>query len=317
MSLATPVTDPAQSPAPAPAALPSTTQIDPDDFTYLRVLVKQGSAIELEDGKEYLVVTRLAPVLRTEGLATISDLVAALRRPGADRLRDAVIDAMTTNETSFFRDLHPFEALESAIIPTILADKAPHEALTIWCGASSSGQEPHSLAMMCADRFPELLPHRLKIVATDLSPTMVARCAAGRYTQFEVNRGLPARALVRHFEQDGPDWVLRREIRDLVEVRPLNLMGMWSGIPRCDIVMLRNVLIYFSLDDKREILGRIRRDVLHPGGVLMLGSSETTLNIDDEYLRREVGKTVCYETPSTRRPTFPPTSAVQGGDPCN
>lgn len=297
----TPVTDTIAPPA-VTAAAPA-GDLSADDFAYLRDLVRRGSAIELEDGKEYLVLTRLAPIVRSERFDSLAELVDALRSDHVGLLRGKVIDAMTTNETSFFRDVHPFDALAAEIIPSIMADKPANAPLTIWCGASSSGQEPHSLAMLCVDRFPDLVPRRVRIVATDLSPSMVDRCSAGRYSQFEVNRGLAARTLVRHFDQDGQDWVLRPSTRDLVETRVLNLMESWVGIPRCDIVMLRNVLIYFSLESKREILRRIRRDVLHPGGVLMLGSSETTLNIDDEYLRREYGKTVCYQAPTTHRPT--------------
>jgi chemotaxis protein methyltransferase CheR len=278
--------------------------LTPEDFGFLRDLVRRASAIELEDGKEYLVTTRLSPLVRAHALGTIAELVAQLRRDPTSPLRGEVIDAMTTNETSFFRDVHPFTALEHAIIPTLLEGKSPLDPFRVWCGASSSGQEPHSLAMLVAEKFPELFPSRFSIVATDLSPSMVARCAAGRYSQFEVNRGLPARSLVRHFEQDGTEWVLRPAIRDLIETRVLNLTESWIGIGRCDLVMLRNVLIYFSLDTKREILRRIRRDVLVPGGILMLGSSETTLNIDDEYLRREHERTVFYQTPDDHRPAI-------------
>lgn len=298
MSLVTDTVPTAAMPAPAAAS----TDLAPEDFAFLRDLVRRDSAIELEDGKEYLVTTRLSPMVRTHGLSSIGDLVGVLRREPFSPLRGEVIDAMTTNETSFFRDVHPFTALEHAIIPTLLEGSGPLDPFRVWCGASSSGQEPHSLAMLVSEKFPQLIPTRFRIVATDLSPSMVARCTAGRYSQFEVNRGLPARSLVRHFEQDGTEWVLRPQIRDLIETRTLNLTESWVGIGRCDLVMLRNVLIYFSLDTKREILRRIRRDVLKPGGILMLGSSETTLNIDDEYVRREHERTVFYQTPTSPSP---------------
>lgn len=304
-----------------PVATTASTAVElaPEDFAYLRDMVRRDSAIELEDGKEYLVTTRLSPLVRATGLGTIAELVNTLRREPLSSLRGEVIDAMTTNETSFFRDVHPFSALEQAVIPLLLSDKPPGETFRVWCGASSSGQEPHSLAMLVAEKFPALVPDRFRLVATDLSPSMVARCTAGRYSQFEVNRGLPARSLVRHFEQDGTEWVLRPEIRNLIETRVLNLTEAWVGIGRCDLVMLRNVLIYFSLDTKREILRRIRRDVLRPGGILMLGSSETTLNIDDEYLRREHERTVFYQTPAEHRPVAPlptniSTTTARSGD---
>jgi chemotaxis protein methyltransferase CheR len=165
--------------------------------------------------------------------------------------------------------------------------------ITIWCAASSSGQEPLSVAMAIQEKLPHIAP-RVRITATDLSPTMVERCREGRFSQLEVNRGLPARYLVRYFEQDGATWVARPEIRSMIDARVTNLAEPLAGIPRCDLVMIRNVLIYFSMTTKADILGRVRRDVLKPGGVLMLGSSETTHNIDDQYERVEFGRASCY-----------------------
>ena len=256
----------------------------------MRALLLSRAAIGLDEGKGYLVESRLAPIVREDGLSSIGELVDLLRRRPRSPLEGRVVDAMTTNETSFFRDVHPFDAL-----PAIIAD-LPGGAtgpLTIWCAACSSGQEPYSIAMTIHEKLPHLAS-RVRILGTDLSPTMVERCRAGRFSQLEVNRGLPARLLVRYFDQDGTDWVAKPALRSMIDARVGNLAEPLLGVPRCDLVMLRNVLIYFSVDTKAEILGRIRTGVLKPGGVLVLGSSETTHNIDNAYERQEYGRATCY-----------------------
>ena len=262
------------------------------DFDFLRELVLRRSAIVLDDGKGYLLESRLQPIVRQEGMGSFAQLVSVLRRSPRSSLEARVVDAMTTNETSFFRDVHPFDSMVE-----LLSASPGGSSLTgqihIWCAAASSGQEPYSIAMTLLEKAPELA-RRTRILATDLSPTMVQRCREGRYSQLEVNRGMPARYLVKHFEQDGTEWVARPELRSMVDTRTANLAEPFPAIPRCDLVMLRNVLIYFSVDTKAEILGRIRRNVLKPGGVLMLGGSETTHNIDDGYERIEFGRTSCY-----------------------
>jgi chemotaxis protein methyltransferase CheR len=267
------------------------------EFNQIRALVRDRSAIVLDDSKQYLVQTRLVNVLRDASLPTFAGLCEELRRRPHGKIASDVVEAMTTNETSFFRDTHPFDAVAELLAPAITSAR-PGATLTIWCGACASGQEPYSLAIALTERHPTLVRSgRVRILATDLAPTMVERTRAGRYSTLEVNRGLPARHLVRHFEQDGRDWVVRPELRSLIETRELNLTGSWIGVPRCDIVWLRNVLIYFSAETKAQILSRVRREVLTPGGHLFLGASETTLNVDETYVRREVGRTFCYQIP--------------------
>jgi chemotaxis protein methyltransferase CheR len=274
-----------------------TEDLTPGDFAFLRQMVRDRSAIVLDEGKDYLVENRLRPLARDHGVGSLRAVVERVRREPHGSLAGAVVDAMTTNETSWFRDLHPFQALAD-VVAELLATRPAGTGLTIWCAASSSGQEPYTVAMVLQERYPDLVAgRRVRIVATDLSPTMVRRTREGRYSQFEVNRGLPARYLVRHFRQDGKDWVINPEMRALVEARQLNLVESWAGIGRCDVVLIRNVLIYFSLETKRAILARIRRDVLVPGGFLFLGASETTLNVDDAYVRRDFGKSICYQAP--------------------
>ena len=254
------------------------------DFETVRRLVKEHAAIVLEPGKVYLVETRLAPLARREGFVDLEDLVECLRATPFGPLHARVVDAMTTNETAFFRDLHPFEALRSRVLPDLVGRRAGEKRLQIWCAASSSGQEPYTVAMLLREHFPHLRDWQLGILATDLSEEMLARAREGRFTQLEVNRGLPASFLVKYFTKIGPEWELSEEVRGMVEFRTLNLVKPWPELPAVDVLFLRNVMIYFDLDTKREVLARIRR-VLRPDGTLFLGAAETTLHADDAFER--------------------------------
>ncbi|MCZ7527731.1 MAG: protein-glutamate O-methyltransferase CheR [Acidimicrobiia bacterium] len=264
------------------------------EFDYIRELVRNRSAIVLDPGKEYLVESRLVPLARSEGLESIADLVSELRNgSGAGRLATQVVEAMTTNETSFFRDVHPFEALRSAVLPDLLKKRSGERALTIWCGAASSGQEPYSIAMTIKEHFPELGGWSIRFLATDLSTEMLEKARAGRYAQIEANRGLPAHLLVKYFERRGTGWQVKDELRGMVDYRPLNLIEPWPSLPRCDLVFLRNVLIYFDVETKRAILEKIRQ-VLRPDGYLFLGAAETTMNIHDGFERVPIDRAGCY-----------------------
>jgi len=265
------------------------------EFSAIADMLDSEAAIQINEGQEYLVESRLKPVLRQFELSSISELVAGLKKNRA--LTDATIDAMTTNETLFFRDRHPFDTIRDVLLPDLVA-KNGAQPVTIWCAACSSGQEPYSLGMILLDEFPTLVSsNRVRIVATDLSPTMIERCKEGRYSQFEVNRGLPAPLLIKHFDQVGRDWVAKPKLRGLVDFREHNLLGSWSDIPRCDIVLMRNVLIYFTMEVKATLLSNIRRDALKPGGALFLGSSETTINVDDAFEREQRDRSVLYRAP--------------------
>jgi chemotaxis protein methyltransferase CheR len=260
----------------------SVTQMDAD---YVREVVRARSAIVVDASKTYLIESRLGPVVRRSGLGTIGDLVAAMRRDERGPLHDLVVDAMTTNETTFFRDIGLWTALGRRILPDLLEARKTTRTLTIWCAACSSGQEPYSVAMTLLDRFPHVVRDwNVRIIATDLSAEMLGRAAAGRYTQLEVNRGLPAPSLVRHFRRDGAMWQISDQIRQMVEFRTVNLVEQWPFIPAVDLLFMRNVLIYFDLETKRRILARARQ-ALRPDGHLLLGTSETTLGIDDAYER--------------------------------
>jgi chemotaxis protein methyltransferase CheR len=265
----------------------------PDHFEFLRKFVLQHSAIVIEAGKEYLVESRLAPLARDRGFASIGTLLDSVRKGGDKHLDRVVVEAMTTNETSFFRDLHPFEALRTEVIPRLLEARAGRRALRIWCAACSTGQEPYSIGMLLLEHFPALASWDVKILATDLAEEILARGKDASFSQLEVNRGLPAPMLVKYFAKDGTRWQVKPQLRKLVEFRQLNLAAPWSGMPTMDVVFLRNVLIYFSVETKRQILGAVLQ-LLNRDGVLFLGTAETTLGICDDYEKAVIGKAICY-----------------------
>jgi chemotaxis protein methyltransferase CheR len=243
----------------------------------------------LDDGKEYLVEARLAPVAEREGVGSVAELIGRVRT-GAPSLREDVVSAMTTNETSFFRDLHPFEALRTTILPQVL-DANGGRSLAMWSAAASTGQEAYSLALLVAEHFPSV--PSVTILGTDLSRDVLERAAAGRFTQLEVNRGLPAALLVRHFERHGREWQVKPSIRRMVTFRQLNLTRSLPPLPPMDVVFLRNVLIYFDLPTRAQVL-RAVAGVLRPEGYLFLGGAETTHNIHDGYEVVRCGRTVVF-----------------------
>jgi chemotaxis protein methyltransferase CheR len=262
------------------------------DFTYVTSLVRQRSAIDLQPGKEYLIESRLAPIARAAGDRDLAALVERLRR-GDPRLSDSVVDALTTNETSWFRDGYPFQAFTKTLLPEAAAHAAGRQ-VTIWSAACSSGQEAYSLAMLVLDWLPSNPGFSARILGTDISATMVERARSGRYSQLEVNRGLPARYLVEHFDQDGRDWVLRPHVRSMTRFDHGNLAQPASSLPPCDIVFLRNVLIYFDLPTKQAVIRNVRR-VLRPGGYLVLGGAESALALGDAFQRLALEKAVVFQ----------------------
>jgi chemotaxis protein methyltransferase CheR len=264
-----------------------------DDFDFVRQLVRERSAIVLEDGKGYLAESRLGPVAKANGLASIEELVARLRAERFGGLHTKVVEAMTTNETSFFRDVTPFDALRNMVLPDILERRKAERSLRIWSGACSSGQEPYTLTILLREYFPTLSSWDVRILATDLSTEILGRAREGKFSQLEVNRGLPVALLVKYFTKRGVHYQVNDDLRGLIEFRPMNLAEPWPVIPPMDVIFLRNVLIYFDVETKREILGRMRR-VLKPDGYLFLGGAETTINLDDGFERLQYEKTGCY-----------------------
>lgn len=262
------------------------------EFDFVRTLVRRESAIVLEPGKEYLVEARLMPLARAKGLADVSFFLAAMRRENNRAEQDRVVDALTTNETSFFRDGGPFVALENEILPSVMASRTDDRVLRVWCAACSSGQEPYSIAMALGDRV-KTAGWRLEITGTDLSDDMLRRSREGRYSQLEVNRGLPATHLVRHFSRAGTDWQVSEELRRTVRFTKLNLATPFPLTAKYDVVFLRNVLIYFDTATKRDILQRTQR-IMRPSSYLLLGAAETTLGVDDSWARDVIGRAVVY-----------------------
>jgi chemotaxis protein methyltransferase CheR len=263
------------------------------EFDYLRRLVREQSAIVLDPGKEYLVEARLAGLVREQGMSTVTDLVAKLRGLRDGPLHTQVVEAITTNETLFFRDPPLWDAMRKQIVPALVERRRGERRLNLWSAACSSGQEPYSLAMLLAEHFPELAGWDVRILATDLSTAMLERAREGSYSQLEVNRGLPAAMLVKHFEKEGMHWRVGTALRHTVEFRPLNLDATWPPLQRMDLVLLRNVLIYFDATTKQRIVGRMRRQ-LHPDGYLVLGAAENLLGLDDAVERVTFGRTICY-----------------------
>jgi len=263
-----------------------------DDFGYVRELVRRESAIVLDESKRYLIEARLSPVAHKAGLETIGDLVEQLRR-GSIALQTSVIEAMTTNETSFFRDVHPFDALASHVLPSLADARKAARKLRIWSAAASSGQEAYTIAMVVRDRVPSLDGWPVQIRGTDLSEAVLAHAAEGCYAQLEVNRGLPATMLMKHFDRDGVAWRVKPELRRMVEFAQLNLINPWPAMGRFDVVFLRNVLIYFDVPTRRQILDRMKT-VLAADGYLFLGSSEMMTGVHEGYTMEREGRAAWY-----------------------
>lgn len=269
------------------------------DFNYIRDLVREQSAVTLEAGKEYLLEARLDPLARTEGFASFEQLVRQLRTSAFTDLHRRVVEAMTNNETTFFRDPRVFGMLGKSILPALLAARSAERSLTIWCAACSTGQEPYSVAMLLREHQPSLDGWRIRIVASDISRDVLARARAGRYTTVEINRGLPANRLVRYFAQHGSSWELSPEIRQMVEFRELNLIQCWKNLPAPHLILMRNVLIYFDVATKKAILEKAGQ-LLDPRGYLLLGGAETTTNLDDSFEPVSFGGAVCFRPRSPR-----------------
>jgi len=252
------------------------------DFAFVAAFLKQRSGLIITQDKMYLLETRLAAILRDNNLDSLAALVDVLRQPGAASVKDQVVDAMTTNETSFFRDNHPFDALRKSVIPGLIERRAATRCLRIWSAACSTGQEPYSLAMMLKDSFPILGGWKVEIVATDLSPSVLDRAREGIYSTFEVQRGMPIQMLVRHFDQQEPNWRIKPELRQMVSFRPLNLLEDFSVLGQFDVVLCRNVLIYFDQPTKTRILAAIAKRIA-ADGVLLLGGAESVFGLSDAF----------------------------------
>lgn len=275
------------------ASAPVTVPLATENFLYICDLLAREAAIVIEKGKEYLVESRLSPIASQRGFGSTNALVSHLRnnRSSLSDLHLEAIDALTTNETLFFRDGSPFDALRDHVIPKFRSSQ-PGRPFTLWSAASSTGQEAYSIAMLLAENFPGL---QSTLLGTDLSPKMVSRARTGFYQQSEISRGLTPDLLGKYFSPLSDGWQLAPDIRQRVEFTELNLAKPWPALPRFHVVMLRNVMIYFDLETRRRILRQVK-NVLEPGGYLVLGGAETTLNLDPSFQAVPMGRTTFYQT---------------------
>ncbi len=267
----------------------------PADYDFLRKFLKERSGLDLSPDKQYLVESRLVPLARKAGLTGLDELIQKIRN-GSTALGADVVEAMTTNETFFFRDKIPFDHLREAVIPELMQARAARKSLRIWCAAASTGQEPYSIAMCLKEMSAQLAGWRIEIIGTDISPQVLEKSKAGLYSQFEVQRGLPIQLLVKYFKQTGDLWQISSEIRAMIQYRPLNLLQDFSSLGKFDLIFCRNVLIYFDQEMKSQIFGRLAK-AIEPDGFLALGAAETV-----------VGLTEAFKPQADRRGLYRPTA---------
>lgn len=272
-----------------------TADISNINFQYLCQLVYQHAAIVLDVSKDYLAELHLKPIAETAGFGSLNSLVEHLRSHPFSNLHVRAIEALLVTETSFFRDRYPFEVLKNFTLPELISRRAKERSLKIWCGACSSGQEPYSLAILIREHFPLLTTWDLQIIASDFSSHILARARQGRYSQWEIQRGLSVelRETYFQFQQQQQNWQIKDKIRQMVEFRQINLIHPWLSMPAMDIIFLRNVLIYFDTETKKSTLKKVRQQ-LRPDGYLFLGGGETTIYLDESFERIQQEGGVCY-----------------------
>ncbi|MBN8647012.1 MAG: protein-glutamate O-methyltransferase CheR [Caulobacterales bacterium] len=253
----------------------------PGDFDFIANLVRDRSGLVLTPDKTYLVESRLGPIARREGIASLEEMISIIKMRNDVRLIEAVVDAMTTNETFFFRDKTPFEHLENIILPDLVAKKRGG-TIRIWCAAASTGQEPYTIAMVIDQMGHKMGGCKVEIIGTDISERCLEKAKSGLYTQFEVQRGLPVNYLVKYFKKEGENWRISENIRNCARYRQMNLLDDFRTLGRFDIIFCRNVLIYFDITTKKRVLERMAQQVEGPGYLLM-GAAETVLGITDTF----------------------------------
>ena len=278
-------------------------ELSKTDFEYVRDLVRQRSAMVLGDDKSYLVEHRLQGLARQEGFESMHALLSLLGKQTHGVLLQKVIEAITINETSFFRDRSPFDSLRTALLPNLLRQRSQPKSLNIWAAACSTGQEPYSIAMVLSEFRAALTNWNVRILASDISTAMLERAAEGVYSEVEVSRGLSPALLQKHFRKTEKGWQVKADIARMVEYLRINLIEPWPVLPAMDVIFLRNVLIYFDVPTKKRILANVRR-VLQPDGYLFLGNAETTLNLDDAFERVQLDRVSCYALRARVRSTL-------------
>ncbi|MEZ6045174.1 MAG: protein-glutamate O-methyltransferase CheR [Planctomycetaceae bacterium] len=273
--------------------------MDPVHYDYLASFLLGSSGLSLGANKEYLLESRLIPLAQSMGWNGIPELIAQLRKGGDKNLEDAVIEAMTTNETSFFRDKKPFEVMISNIFPALIKARALRRTIRIWCAAGSTGQEPYSIAMTILENFPELRNWHIEMLITDISQQALGRAKNGVYSQFEIQRGLPVKLLMKYFEQDSSGWKIKEDLKKGMRWERFNLLDEYNRFGVFDLIMCRNVLIYFENATKGNILDRMSKQ-LASDGYLMLGAAETILGITESYQKIPGWESGVYEPASSK-----------------
>jgi chemotaxis protein methyltransferase CheR len=254
----------------------------PADFNFLRDSLKRHSGLVVSAEKQYLLESRLLPVARKAGLDRLSALIGALKGANAEALMTAVVEAMTTNESFFFRDKVPFDNFCSTVLPALQAVRRRSRTIRIWCAAAATGQEPYSLAMALREMEGGVSGWHIEVIATDISNAVLEKARHGLYTQFEVQRGLPIQLLIKYFSQNGEMWQIAPEIRAMVKYRQLNLLSDFSDLGAFDLIFCRNVLIYFDQETKVDVLDRLA-EVIADDGYLVLGAAETVVGLTDSF----------------------------------
>jgi len=251
-------------------------------FTRLAAFLKANSGLILTPDKTYLVNSRLLPVAERHACKSVDELVAKLSAPANTQVKQDIIEAMTTNETSFFRDVSPFERFRDFVLPELIERRKMRKSLRILCAAASTGQEPYSLAMTIADMGARLADWKIDILGVDLDTKVLKKAEEAVYSQFEVQRGLPVQMLVKYFERADQSWKLKAQIRDRVKFRRCNLLEPMADLGKFDIIFCRNVLIYFDMPTKRDVLEKLAVQIAEDG-YLFLGGAETVLDISDRF----------------------------------
>ena len=256
--------------------------MNPTDFDYLSALIKGQSGLVLTPDKLYLLESRLMPIARTRGIAGLTELVAAVRGRADKQLLNEIVEAMTTNESFFFRDSGMFDRFRDEVLPALIQNRSSSKRLRIWCAAASSGQEPYSIAIILKEAEAALAGWNIEIIGTDISLEILNRARSGVYTQFEVQRGVPTAILLKYFDRDGDNWRIKESLRSMVQYKPFNLLHDLRPMGRFDVIFCRNVLIYFDQATKENILDSISR-MLASDGVLLLGGAETVLGLCEAF----------------------------------
>ena len=256
--------------------------IRPEDFNYLRDLIKSRSGLALSDDKAYLIESRLMPIARKHMMEGIEFLVKALKAEDTGDLAIEVTEAMTTNESFFFRDVKPFHLFRDVVLPNLLKNRAEQKKIRIWCTACSSGQEPYSLAMLLDEMAVKITGWNIEIMATDISTEALNKAQSGTYSQFEVQRGLPVQYLVKYFEKKEGKWSIQEKLKQQINFKYFNLLDSFTALGKFDVVFCRNILIYFDTETKMQTLDRIA-NILPNDGYLFLGSTETVIGVTDRF----------------------------------